>query len=36
MAEGITAEGFETILYGKYRHGKGQAQADLDTCREAS
>lgn len=30
-AEGITKDGFEAILYGKFR--LGQAQADLDSCK---
>ena len=31
--DGISREGFESILYGKYRAGK--AQADLDACKQA-
>ena len=31
--EGIALEAFESILYGKYRAGK--AQADLDACKQA-
>ena len=31
--DGITREGFESILYGKYR--AGQAHADLDACKQA-
>ena len=31
--DGITREGFESILYGKYRAGK--AQPDLDACKQA-
>ena len=31
--DGISREGFEGILYGKYRVGK--AQSDLDKCRQS-
>eukprot|EP01045_Picozoa_sp_COSAG04_P020176 COSAG04_NODE_2039_length_4950_cov_12.208617_2_plen_880_part_00 len=31
--DGVGKEGFESILYGKYRAGK--AQADLDSCKQA-